>query len=57
MGVSAAAGSPSPANPTLVPIIFGMYVEDCLGARSIAMELNDRGHRTRSGRLWSPPPC
>ncbi len=37
----------------LVPIIFRMYVDDCLGARSIAMELNERGHRTRQGRPWS----
>ncbi len=37
----------------VVPVIFRMYAQERLGARAIGNRLNDRGRRTRHGRLWS----
>jgi site-specific DNA recombinase len=37
----------------LVPIIFAKYARDRVGANTIAAWLNDNGHRTRRGALWS----
>ncbi len=37
----------------LVPVIFNLYAHKRMGAHAIAAWLNDGGHRTRAGRLWS----
>lgn len=37
----------------LVPVIFDLYVRKRMGAHAIAKWLNDNGHRTRDGGLWS----
>ncbi|HSH59219.1 MAG TPA: recombinase zinc beta ribbon domain-containing protein [Acidimicrobiales bacterium] len=37
----------------LVPVIFELYAHKRMGAHGIAAWLNDGGHRTRVGRLWS----
>ncbi|HEV8557662.1 MAG TPA: recombinase family protein, partial [Actinophytocola sp.] len=37
----------------LVPLIFDMYVTGRHGAKALAGELNQRGHRTRYGKPWS----
>jgi site-specific DNA recombinase len=44
---------PDLAEAALVPVIFDLYVDHRLGAKSIAVWLTDRGHRTRAGRPWS----
>jgi site-specific DNA recombinase len=44
---------PDPAEAALVPVIFDLYVNQRLGAKSIAVWLTDHGHRTRAGRPWS----
>jgi site-specific DNA recombinase len=43
---------PVPSQAPLVPIVFDLYGNKRLGARNIAMWLNERGHRTRPGRPW-----
>lgn len=42
-----------PDEAPLVPIIFDLYANGRLGARSIAMSLNERGLRAKSGKPWS----
>ena len=37
----------------LVPVVFDLYVRKRLGAHAVATWLNDNGHRTREGGLWS----
>jgi len=37
----------------LVRLIFELYSQQLLGARAVAMSLNERGHRNAAGRLWS----
>jgi site-specific DNA recombinase len=37
----------------IVRTIFDLYIQDRLGAKAIAHVLNDRGHRTTTGRNWS----
>jgi site-specific DNA recombinase len=37
----------------VVRLIFDLYVTDRLGTRAIANVLNDRGHRTTVGGVWS----
>ena len=37
----------------VIPLIFDLYVNKRLGAKSIAVWLNERGHRTRAGRPWT----
>jgi site-specific DNA recombinase len=37
----------------LVPVIFTKYARHRIGANTIAAWLNDSGHRTRRGALWS----
>lgn len=37
----------------LVPVIFDLYVRKRMGAHAVANWLNDNGHRTRDGGLWS----
>jgi Recombinase len=37
----------------LVPMMFDLYANKRMGPRNIAMWLNDEGHRSRQGRLWS----
>jgi site-specific DNA recombinase len=37
----------------LVRLIFELYCQQRLGARAVATSLNERGHRTAAGRLWS----
>jgi site-specific DNA recombinase len=37
----------------LVPLIFDRYAHGREGARSVAMWLNEAGHRTRAGKPWS----
>lgn len=44
----------SDAEAALVPVMFDLYLHRRLGARSIASWLNERSHRTRSGKLRSP---
>lgn len=44
---------PAQSEAPLVPAIFDLYVNKRLGCRSVANWLNDHGHRTREGRLWS----
>jgi len=38
---------PEQPEATLVPVIFGLYANRHLGARTVAAWLNDRGYRTR----------
>ena len=44
---------PHPEEAPLVPVIFDLYVNQRLGAKAVAGRLNDRGHRTRTGRPWN----
>jgi len=44
---------PEETEAPLVPVIFDLYVNKRLGCRAVANWLNERGHRTREGRLWS----
>ena len=44
---------PEESEAPLVPVIFDLYVNKRLGCRAVANWLNERGHRTREGRLWS----
>jgi len=44
---------PLPLHAPLVAIMFDLYANQRLGARNIAMWLNDHGHRTRKGHRWS----
>ena len=37
----------------LIPVIFELYARRRLGAKAVANWLNERGHRTRTGRPWS----
>lgn len=37
----------------LVPVIFDLYARKRMGAHATASWLNDNGHRTRRGALWS----
>jgi site-specific DNA recombinase len=41
------------ARAPLVPVVFDMYARKRMGARAIANWLNDNGHRTQRGALWS----
>ncbi|WP_325051076.1 recombinase family protein [Lentzea atacamensis] len=41
------------AEAVIIRLIFDLYTQDRLGSRAIANELNERGHRTRSGGLWA----
>lgn len=41
------------AEAVTVRLIFDLYTKDRLGSRSIANEINERGHRTRAGGLWA----
>jgi site-specific DNA recombinase len=43
----------NPDEAVLVPVVFDLYLNQRLGARSIANWLNERGHRTRGGKPWS----
>jgi hypothetical protein len=42
-----------PEAAPLIPTIFDLYLNQRLGARSIANWLNERGHRTHGGEPWS----
>jgi site-specific DNA recombinase len=42
-----------PDEAPLVPLIFDRYAHSREGARSVAVWLNEAGHRTRAGRPWS----
>ncbi len=44
---------PDSAEAAIVPVIFDLYANHRLGAKSIAVWLTDHGHRTRAGRPWS----
>jgi site-specific DNA recombinase len=44
---------PIPTEAPLVPIIFDLYTRQRLGSKAVATELNQRGHRTKTGHLWS----
>ncbi len=46
--------TPEAAEAAVVPLIFRRYAQRHDGARAIAEWLNNRGHRTRLGKLWSP---
>jgi site-specific DNA recombinase len=41
------------AEAAIVPLIFELYALKRLGTRAVANWLNEAGHRSRSGRLWS----
>jgi site-specific DNA recombinase len=43
---------PVESEAAVVNLIFDLCKTERLGARSIAMSLNDRGYRTRAGRPW-----
>ena len=38
----------------IVKLIFNMYSESFYGLRVISKLLNQRGHKTKSGRIWTP---
>ena len=42
-----------PQEAQVVRLIFRLYVEETLGLRSIAQQLNQQGHHTRRERNWS----
>src|SRR6266545_4955268 len=44
---------PLPLHAPLVAIMFDLYANKRIGARNIAMWLNEHGHRTRKGHRWS----
>jgi site-specific DNA recombinase len=44
---------PNPADAPLVPLIFERYVHQRVGVRSVAVWLNDDGHRTKYGKPWN----
>jgi site-specific DNA recombinase len=44
---------PKEGEASLLPVIFELYAKQRLGARRLAAWPNERGHRTRLGRLWS----
>lgn len=44
---------PDPSQAPIVEQIFTLYVDTWTGTRAIATQLNARGLRNRSGRLWS----
>jgi site-specific DNA recombinase len=43
----------NPSEAPLVPVIFDQYVNRQLGSSALASWLNEQGHRTKNGRLWS----
>jgi site-specific DNA recombinase len=43
----------NPTEAPLVPVIFDQYVNRQLGSSALATWLNEQGHRTKNGRLWS----
>ena len=43
-----------PTEAPLVPVIFDRYVNGKTGSSALATWLNENGHRTKNGRLWSP---
>jgi site-specific DNA recombinase len=44
---------PNPAEAPLVPVIFDRYANHKMGSSALADWLNEHGHRTKNGRLWS----
>ncbi len=44
---------PEAGEAAVVRLVFGLYIQDRLGAKTIARTLNDRGHRTTTGGQWS----
>ena len=42
-----------PTEAALVPLIFDLYAKQGLGSAALAHWLNERGHRTKTGRPWS----
>ena len=38
----------------IVKLIFNLYSESFYGLRVISKLLNQRGHKTKSGRIWTP---
>lgn len=44
---------PVPGEAQLIPVIFRLYVDDRMGTRALAAELNRRGLRTKNGKRWS----
>ncbi len=44
---------PEAGEAAVVRLVFGLYTQDRLGAKTIARTLNDRGHRTTTGGPWS----
>jgi site-specific DNA recombinase len=43
----------NPAEAPLVPVIFDRYANRKTGSSALASWLNENGHRTKNGRLWS----
>ena len=44
---------PHPAEAPVLRDIFRLYTQDRIGTRAIAAELNSRGIRNRTGKIWS----
>jgi site-specific DNA recombinase len=44
---------PHPAEAPVLRDIFRLYTQDRIGTRAIAAELNSRGIRNRTGKVWS----
>jgi site-specific DNA recombinase len=44
---------PNPAEAALIPVIYRLYTSERVGSRAVAAELNERGHRTKTGHPWS----
>jgi len=42
-----------PDEAVIVRLIFDLYIRDRLGSKAIAKVINDRGHRTTTGKPWS----
>ncbi len=45
--------NPDPDEAAVVRLVFGLYTQDRVGAKTIAHTLNERGHRTTTGGQWS----
>lgn len=52
-GLDAGSLIVNPVEAPLVPMIFELYARRRLGTRAVANWLNEAGHRSRAGRLWS----
>jgi site-specific DNA recombinase len=44
---------PDPGEAAVIALIYDLYVQERLGGKNIAALLNQRGHRTTTGGIWS----